>query len=849
MKKLDSQSLLKQRLLSSPASSDSGTSTPTCTTPNSPGIPTSKFVSPSLSSATAASSHRSSMTLQYSEPFVKETHEIQIDYDPVSGRKVLNSYEIIKELGRGQHGKVKLARDIKSGQYAAIKVVDRSGRKQLGRSLRAPAGQEEKVRREIAILKKCNHPNIVKLLEVLDDVKSRKIYLVLEYMEKGEIVWQNADGSPALSREMAKSTARDVILGLEYLHFQGIIHRDIKPANLLISQTGQVKISDFGVSYATTLNYENGELELAKTAGTPAFFAPELCYSSSSDDITCIRPPISHKIDIWALGVTIFCFIYGCTPYTADSEYELFKVIVEDPLIFPDEENDSLSSVNDDEIYDSMSKSQTHGKKSLKKKKPRKPQPLQNSMFYNLHDEPSLQSDSSVNDSDAASPAQPAVSNDVTSGMARITLTESAAYVSNDKSPKCQPAQVDADLELAKDLIRKLLEKDPVKRIDIPDIKRHPWISDGMTAPNLETFLSTADNDKLIEVTDKDMKVAVRDISGKIKRGLKSIGASALEFAGIRRKSSNASIYTFMTSSTSPSRATSPDGYRSALASKNRTSSTNSTASSIKGKQKSGSEFNSHCASPLVGTGLPGLKNDNHTTSSLKALEDEAELPKLEKRLSNLNSIPISSSNINLNALLAGDGMLEAIDAEEHNLYANIPPVAVTDSSSSNSASSVDDSYHEGLIRERGTFDFHSDDDSESGSDDDGELTLVLGRHRQFPSVSQKKESTVRRAASISSLRKNKKYTTRDRTSLGGGITRSNKSNKSNKSSTNASLRNSLEHSELSGSILEPATSSQERGRAKLPGSRKLRSNSVTVGILQRHNASVSSPDPNDDKK
>lgn len=341
---------------------------------------------------------------------VRETHLLDLDYDPISGRKIINHYAIIDEIGRGVHGKVKLGTDMDTGELVAIKIVERTqGRPRLGR--RGDGESEKKVRREIAILKKCRHENVVRLLEVIDDPQSKKVYLILEYVQLGEIVWRkegdpdvlsrerrrlrrefadrasrsrelargdegegediwrrkkrrrrrkkggqfwslefasdsesssaserppmlpklppissadlppldsdteqlppsvndyssdsgsDRDGAedliyvPALTIEQARSTFRDTVLGLEYLHYHGIIHRDIKPANLLWTKDHRVKISDFGVSFLgrpirddddgegtgtdEPTGLEQSDVELAKTAGTPAFFAPELCY-------------------------------------------------------------------------------------------------------------------------------------------------------------------------------------------------------------------------------------------------------------------------------------------------------------------------------------------------------------------------------------------------------------------------------------------------------------------------------------------------------------------------------------------------------------------------------------------
>ena len=106
---------------------------------------------------------------------VTETHHITKDYDHRTGAKTINRYEFHETIGRGVHGKVKLARDIETGGLVAIKIVTRVAKKRLGRM--DPLEAENKVRREIAIMKKCAHPNVVALCEVMDDPSSKKIYL------------------------------------------------------------------------------------------------------------------------------------------------------------------------------------------------------------------------------------------------------------------------------------------------------------------------------------------------------------------------------------------------------------------------------------------------------------------------------------------------------------------------------------------------------------------------------------------------------------------------------------------------------------------------------------------------
>ncbi|KAJ3187168.1 hypothetical protein HDU85_007206 [Gaertneriomyces sp. JEL0708] len=378
---------------------------------------------------------------------------------------------ILRELGRGFHGKVKLCVDMETGKEWALKIVQKKARPRFqsrlhshrmvavdGQGQASPSNPElEKIKREIAILKKCSHPHVVALNEVIDDPAAEKIYLVLEYLAGGDIRWhdQSDPPEPVLTIDEARRIFRDVVCGVEYLHYQGIVHRDIKPANLLWTADGRVKISDFGVSVVIQPSLPPGEvsadlerhheIELAKTVGTPAFFAPEMCglpdddlvllqhdepdsisrqssitknpidevpsvgETSSADsessanvgapsrsdtasdereqassvgnaatgiikpipllipardddasiingtpglpplvlspvaDETFLQPvehnqlPIGKAIDIWAMGVTLYCFVFGRVPFMAETEFELFNVISRKPIEFPDE--------------------------------------------------------------------------------------------------------------------------------------------------------------------------------------------------------------------------------------------------------------------------------------------------------------------------------------------------------------------------------------------------------------------------------------------------------------------------------------------------------------------------------
>ncbi|XP_073806448.1 calcium/calmodulin-dependent protein kinase kinase 1 isoform X3 [Danio rerio] len=250
----------------------------------------------------------------------------------------LNQYKLKSEIGKGSYGVVKLAYNEDDDKYYAMKVVSKKKlMKQYGFPRRPPPrgpkaaqgeqpkvlGPLERVYQEIAILKKLDHLNIVKLVEVLDDPAEDNLHMVFELMQKGPVMEVPSD-SP-FSEDQARHYFRDIVLGIEYLHYQKIVHRDIKPSNLLLGDDGHVKIADFGVSN----QFEGNDALLSSTAGTPAFMAPE----TLSDN----RQSFSGKaLDVWAMGVTLYCFVYGKCPFIDEYILALHNKIKSKVVEFPD---------------------------------------------------------------------------------------------------------------------------------------------------------------------------------------------------------------------------------------------------------------------------------------------------------------------------------------------------------------------------------------------------------------------------------------------------------------------------------------------------------------------------------
>lgn len=145
----------------------------------------------------------------------------------------VNQYDMVKQLGKGSFGDVYLATD-KADKFA-IKVLRKSA---LRRQRQGRFGSAlDSVKAEVALMKKIRHPNCVGLVEVIDDPKADEVFIVLEFVDGGASQPIGKDGMPVRLKEATIwSHVRHLVLGLEYLHMNGIVHRDIKPDNLLVSR-------------------------------------------------------------------------------------------------------------------------------------------------------------------------------------------------------------------------------------------------------------------------------------------------------------------------------------------------------------------------------------------------------------------------------------------------------------------------------------------------------------------------------------------------------------------------------------------------------------------------------------
>ena len=201
----------------------------------------------------------------------------------------LSDFKIIKQLGIGSFGRVLLVQHNKTKVQYALKVLDKG--KQMNEQ------DKENFLREVEIMYKIHHPNIVKLFGHFED--NENCYLLMEYVDKGELFsYIPENGKSKITTREVASIIRDVISAVYYIHHMNppIMHRDIKPENILITSNMKAKLSDFG--YSAYIN--PGDIRNS-ICGTPVYLAPEMIKMTGHDE----------KVDIWSIGVLLFELLTG----------------------------------------------------------------------------------------------------------------------------------------------------------------------------------------------------------------------------------------------------------------------------------------------------------------------------------------------------------------------------------------------------------------------------------------------------------------------------------------------------------------------------------------------------------
>ncbi|XP_039761680.1 serine/threonine-protein kinase MARK2-like isoform X5 [Pararge aegeria] len=209
----------------------------------------------------------------------------------------IGKYKLLKTIGKGNFAKVKLAKHVPTGKEVAIKIIDKT---QLNPS------SLQKLFREVRIMKMLDHPNIVKLFQVIETEKT--LYLVMEYASGGE-VFDYLVLHGRMKEKEARAKFRQIVSAVQYCHQKRIIHRDLKAENLLLDGEMNIKIADFGFSNEFTPG-----AKLDTFCGSPPYAAPELFQGKKYD---------GPEVDVWSLGVILYTLVSGSLPFDGSTLREL----------------------------------------------------------------------------------------------------------------------------------------------------------------------------------------------------------------------------------------------------------------------------------------------------------------------------------------------------------------------------------------------------------------------------------------------------------------------------------------------------------------------------------------------
>ncbi|XP_068327175.1 serine/threonine-protein kinase 1-like [Pyrus communis] len=237
--------------------------------------------------------------------------------DSVTREDPTVKYELLNELGKGSYGAVYKARDIKTSELVAIKVISLS---------QGEEGYEE-ICGEIEMLQQCNHPNVVRYLGSYQG--EEYLWIVMEYCGGGSIADLINATEDALEEYQIAYICREALKGLAYLHSIFKVHRDIKGGNILLTEQGDVKLGDFGVAAQLTRTMSKRNTFI----GTPHWMAPEVIQESRYDG----------KVDVWALGVSAIEMAEGLPPRSSVHPMRvLFMISLEPAPMLEDKEKWSL---------------------------------------------------------------------------------------------------------------------------------------------------------------------------------------------------------------------------------------------------------------------------------------------------------------------------------------------------------------------------------------------------------------------------------------------------------------------------------------------------------------------------
>ena len=212
----------------------------------------------------------------------------------------INFYLYGRRIGQGAFGKVNLGLNVLTGRVVAIKSFKKTKEAKHNSNL-------NKILYETGLMKRFNHPNITKILEVFHD--EEYMLIIMEYINGGNL-FNFVKKRRKLSEKTAKFLFRQIILGIKHIHSQNIVHRDIKLENIIIDLNNNVKICDFGIGKVIN----SADELLYDKCGTPMYMAPEIILSNKKNGYK------GFPVDIWSSGITLYIMLSGTLPFAVKNK-------------------------------------------------------------------------------------------------------------------------------------------------------------------------------------------------------------------------------------------------------------------------------------------------------------------------------------------------------------------------------------------------------------------------------------------------------------------------------------------------------------------------------------------------
>jgi serine/threonine protein kinase len=264
-----------------------------------------------------------------------ESEDTRVDRSAPGAPRQLGRFETVRRLGRGGMGSVYLAEDRKIGRQVAIKEI------RIERGVSETVLAEARIRFEVELRAagRLSHPNIATVYDAFETEDSYCI--ALEYVP-GISLDERLKAGPPLTATAAARLGGQIAAGLDYAHRRGIVHRDVKPGNILLSEEGEVKITDFGIAKLASLDVTQTGIAL----GTPSYMSPEQIQGQTLDG----------RSDQFSLGVLLYQMLTGRLPFAGENAHSvLYKVLHAEPER-PGAINPALSSAVDRVLAKALAK-------------------------------------------------------------------------------------------------------------------------------------------------------------------------------------------------------------------------------------------------------------------------------------------------------------------------------------------------------------------------------------------------------------------------------------------------------------------------------------------------------------